>query len=527
MMKKTAFILSLFFYFLNCNLVFCQDSISNQGPIKEVAAYEFELDKKHGDDYSTFPLKEGGALVLFQSNKFLKGGQQLLIFTLLNSDLKEIWMQNHILDNNLEIIEYFQEKDFFYFLLKKNNYEYTVMRLSLVDGGVILIPHKRILNLQVSHFKVLNEVIFMGGKVDNQPVVLRFDYKNEQTKVLASVQQEQIYLDRMDIDTTFNKVIVVLNGNYSRQKNIFINLYDNQGNLERRENIPNNVDYQLLSFRPYLLSETEMTILGTYSLNRHNKTQGIYSINIDGAEINKRFYDFVYLKNFFNYVDITKREKYVEKIAKRKKAGKNKRFVYDFFVRELRLIDEQLYFSAESYTAQFDPQNNMRNAALAATNPYYYSRSRFSRFRNSNYPYSSSNSRQIPSSYKFTNAIICAFSKKGTLKWDNSFTLSEHESDLPLPFTDYQQNGDSLAILHFAKDKLYYKQIYKNELQEQELEKEIYSPEVKKKIPIHGDEKIEAWYDSYFLMSGYENIREEGQLKKRKIYYLRKLKYGE
>lgn len=524
MMKKIVFNLLLFLYFLNANLAFCQDSVLTQSPIQQVATYEFEIDRKHGDDYSTFLLKEGGALVLFQSNKFLKGGQQLLNFTLLNTDLKETWLQNYTFANNLEIIEYYQEKNYFYFLLKKNNYDYTIMRLNLFDGSLILIPHKRILNLHVSHFKVLNEIIFMGGKVDNQPVVLRFDYKNDQTKVLASVQQEQIYLARMDIDTTFNKVIVILNGSYTREKHVFITIYDKDGNLERRENIPNNVDYQLLSFRPYLLSETEMTIIGTYSLNRHNKAQGIYSINIEDSKINKRFYDFVYLKNFFNYVDIDKREKYVDKIVKRKKAGKNKRFTHDFFVKELRLIDDELYFSAESYIALFDPQNGIRYGGLGGNNPYYYNRNRFSRF---GYPYSPENFRQTPTSYKFTNTIICAFSKKGALQWDNSFSLKEHENDLPLPFSDYQKNGDSLSIMHFYKDKLYHKQIYKSKLQEQELEKIMYSDKTRQEVAVHGNENLTAWYGSYFLMSGYENIRTEGQLKRRKIYYLRKLKYDE
>ena len=523
-MKKITFTLSLFLYLLNCNFVFSQDSTSLPSPIQEMAAYEFEIDRKHGDDFSTFSLEEEGALVLFQSNKFLKGGQQLFVFTLFDTNLKVTWRKEHTLNNNLDVIDYFREKNFFYFLLKKNNYDYTIMRLNLTDGSLILIKKKKILNLNVSHFKVLNDVIFMGGKADNQPVVLRFDYKNEQAKVLASVQKEHIYLARIDLDTTLNKVVVILSGNYAKQKSVYINIYNENGKLERSENIPNNIDYQLLSFRPYLLSETEMTLLGTYSLNRHNKTQGVYSINIEGTEINKRFYDFVYLKNFFNYVDSAKREKYVDKIIKKKKAGKNKRFVYDFFVKELRLIDEQLYFSAESYIPLF-VQQNMRNSALAGLNPYYVGKSRFSQFRNSNYPYSSRNSRQIPISYKFTNTIICGFSKKGTLQWDNSFTLKEHESDLPLPFSEYQTNGDSLAILHFHKNKLYHKQIYKNQLQERELEQEFYSDKIKKEVTSHENETIDAWHAPYFLMTGYENSRVEGNLKKKKIYYLRKIAY--
>jgi hypothetical protein len=523
-MKKITLTLLLFLYFLNCNLLFSQDSISRSSPIQEVATYEFEIDRKHGDDYSTFSLQEDGALVLFQSNKFLKGGQQSFIFTLVDTNLKEVWSKAHTLDNNLDIIDYFREKNFFYFLLKKNNYDYTIMRLNLTDGSLVLIPHKEILNLSVSHFKVLNDIIFMGGKADNQPVVLRFDYKNEQAKVLASIQKEHIYLARIDLDTTLNKVVVILSGNYAKQKNVYINIYNESGKLERSENLPNNIDYQLLSFRPYLLNETEMTLLGTYSLNRNSKTQGFYSINIEGTEITKRFYDFVYLKNFFNYVDSAKRKKYVDKIVKKKKAGKNKRFVYDFFVKELRLIDEQLYFSAESYVPLF-AQQNMRNPTLSGLSPYYVGRSRFSRFRNSNYPYSSRNSRQIPISYKFTNTIICAFSKKGALQWDNSFTLKEHESDLPLPFSEYQTNGDSLAIVHFHKDKLYHKQIYKDQLQEQELEKELYSDEIKVEVATHENETLDAWHASYFLMTGYENSRIEGNFKKKKIYYLRKIAY--
>ncbi|WP_027003352.1 hypothetical protein [Hugenholtzia roseola] len=498
--------------------------------------------------YQVFPLAEKG-LVFSMERVFL--GRKEFAFVGYDKELEALWQQTYSLETTeTRIRHYFVEGYYLYFLLYKKNYEYEILRIDARNGDLYQIPYRKLMKFEVQYFRVLKNIALLGGEAEGKAAVIYWNMLTKEQTLLPSLSKKQTYVAGLEVDTENEQILVILNGKYSQNKEIFFNTYTLDGKLAYQTSIFHNDEYQLMTFRPYFIAprrlletetadsvqtqEEQLLILGTYSLKQWQQTQGIYSLMLKGGkEESLKFYDFAYFQNYFGYLDAKAREKVLAKIVKRKKEGKFKRYDHDYFIGDLRIHQNRLFLSLQAYTGVYYGSRFSPNPLTAMPySPYYdYSRYWIRNDRgllrsnmNRYYDYENfwSNSKKAPSIFRYFQTIVCAFDTQGRLIWDNQFSHKEIEKTEPAIFVDYAVKNDTLSFLQIDEPKWYYKQTHSDQFEEERQERDRRTLEKTFKEGRTSDELIYAWYGDYFLHTGYQIIR-AGEEPRRKVFFIHKI----
>ena len=64
--------------------------------------------------------------------------------------------------------------------------------------------------IEISNFKALNFSLFIGGMVNNQPIILFTNLKERKTRILPAVVKGQAEIQSMDLDTIQLLVVLLL-----------------------------------------------------------------------------------------------------------------------------------------------------------------------------------------------------------------------------------------------------------------------------------------------------------------------------
>jgi hypothetical protein len=501
--------------------------------------------------YQVFPLAEKG--LVFSMERIFWGNKEFA-FVGYDKDLNALWQQSYSLsETETRIRHYFVEDNYLYFLLYKKNYDYEILRLDARNGDLYTIPYRKMMKFEVQYFRVLKNIALLGGEAEGKAAVIYWNMLTKEQTLLPSLSKKQTYVAGLEVDTENEQILVILNGKYSQNKEIFFNTYTIDGKLAHQTSIFHNDEYQLMTFRPYFIAprrlleaesadsvqtqEEQLLILGTYSLKQWQQTQGIYSLMLKGGkEESLKFYDFAYFQNYFGYLNPKEREKMLAKVAKRKQQGKFKRYDHDYFVGDLRVDQNRLFLSLQAYIGVYYGSRFSPNpVSVMPYSPYYYSRYWILNDRgllrsnmNRYYDYENfwSNSKKAPSIFRYFQTLVCAFDTQGRLIWDNQFSHKEVEKTEPAIFSDYAIQQDTLTFIQIGEPKWYYKKTVADEFKEGRSEQDRRSLDATFKEGRTSEELIYAWYGKYFLHTGYQIIR-AGDEPRRKVFFINKVYVGQ
>ncbi len=500
---------------------------------------EFEIDEKTGEDYRLIPAGEEGVLVVLANTKPQKNAKRELMATFMDTDLKTLWAKKYLVDNNVELIDYQYTRGKVYFLLERSSNKYQVVNISLKDGAATYIDYEEVKNFYITDFSVIDSVIFFGGTIKEYPAIIRYNYQNQSSIVAPSINQLKADLVGMYVDEKNGVFSAVLKSQQMKDEHsIYIATYDLEGKMLYNFTLDRNRDYNFITFRPQVISDNEMVVIGTYGLKSDDRAQGVYALKTkNGALENLRFYDFGYFRNFFNYLPEKRKERIEAKIAKRRDKGKKKRLRYNLFVHDLKVTDRQIIFAADSYESIRETPNTpiTYDGYGVWRDPLYRTyNSGFKGFDGDYIPAAIVREpipKNRPISYGFTlqSSISCGFDFNGTLMWDNIFYYDEEdvESDFPLEMTNVYADADSVIFLSAFEEGLRYKvsdlRKYTDSVTVDTLQ--LYKPNEKSSRFENGG--ILDWYDNTFLVSGLRNIKSKQYPdNNREIFFLYKVKYA-
>jgi hypothetical protein len=494
--------------------------------IKVVKRVEMEINRKVGENYKVLNLEENGMLVFVESEDYLKAGKKELILTKFDTTLQRQWLRSVTIDYSSRVGLHFQENDFLYLLIDKEDKEYEILKIHIHGGLITPIKYEKIVEMDITHFIGIDNVLIFGGAVDGRPVVIHYDYVYGKPKVLPAVNTLKASLNRIDICKSDKSIFVLRTPTSNKKKESFYyNVFDIEGNLISNTPVPYEKDYILYTFHPYLISQNEWYLFGMYSLVAKDKAQGIYVTHIvNNTQDFVKFYDFIYLKNFFNYL-AKRKDKVLSKIKGQRQEGNIYKHDYNFLVRELKMLDDKILFIADSYSPLYrDGANQGYNV-----NPMFFSGMNLSYRSLTNVnDFMRTPPNRGPIGYKYRHGIVCAFDKKGKLIWDNSLEFKDIETYGHLaPQMQINMGTDSLTMLNFEDGKIFYKRTDKSATNEEVKEIEIPSKEeVKQFVNDREREAVTTWYDNYFIMYGMHQLNANPQQNSsRKIFYLSKLAY--
>ncbi len=497
---------------------------------------EINAENKENKEFMVFQLKERGVLFL-ETHTPAFSEDQTFTFTCYDTSLNKKWTEILPLSNDLKLVHYCLDGPYMYLMFNEERFDYQIYSININDGRWYPIPYRRLFKAVISQFKAVAGQLVMTGESDAQSFIMHLDPKTNEQKIVSGSQYDDYYLANLATDTTSQTFSVVLAGKTSKTKSIVFCNYEANGTLIEKATIPNQTDYNLLSFKAFAKSKDRQILLGAYALRQWSKPQGIYVADMrQGEKPVLKFYDFCYLNNFFGYMKPAKREKYLSRIREKKKDGENSRYNLDLVLDDITLTDNKLVLSGETFTTILQDNRNalgtgVFSPTLMVFNPMLYTRMPYYAFGANTFPYygynniwnNPINSPQV-TQYDYKQAFVCVFDLDGRLLWDNSISLEDIRTINPNLYLACSVMGEQNQLLYLEKGMLFYKNTQKSAASDSVFKQTLMPESPNDRVYDRQGEVFTNWYGNKYLYYGTQQIRNTEKQTRRKVFFISSLR---
>jgi hypothetical protein len=386
-----------------------------------------------------------------------------------------------------------------YWLFEERDTEkFTILRLDLQHGETDVFQGKLPTEVDVQHFKVMGNMAYIGGYYRTRPVVMVFSFFDNSVKVLPYLYTENTEISNLDIDEVHNELTAILYTTKGRNCQFSMKTYSYQGQLLRTTTIPTDSKNSLISGKIMPFDGQNSLLIGNYSQGCTQYSQGLFFSRIQNGEPELlQWIDFGELENFFNYLKPKRKQRTIDRISRQKEEGREPKFRYRLLVHDILHTADELVFVAEVFYLNGKTSGTMMASSKLAEN------------------------------YSYTHAIVCGFDKQtGKLLWDNCLPINDLTSFELLKMVQVTAQNRKLVLAYPKEGKIHTEVIEKNKVVRQPEEFEITSALKDEKITDNNQEQVVAWYDSHFLVYGYQKISsDKNTVATREVFYINKLAY--
>jgi hypothetical protein len=318
----------LFFILIFCSYI----SIAQELKRVEILAGSNQLET------FSIPLGEKGVVVLHHTSKseFIIRGY--------NTDLEQVWIHQGSVDANLDYVTNCYDGKYLNLLFsrfKSNNY--YIVRVNPKDGIVEKFQIFSVEKMEISNFKALNQSLFIGGIVNNNPVILYTNLGEKITRILPVVVNGEAEIQSMDLDTTLQQINVVYSvGKKAKNYQLILKSFDEDGNQLGQITMNPKIEYAQMNAKSTQLNDSLQVVVGTYGhkntigSGRGPSSQGIYfSSYLDGEPQEEKFHSFTQFNNFFNFLGEKQKNKQEKKIKTKEDKGEELRLDYRLLMHEI------------------------------------------------------------------------------------------------------------------------------------------------------------------------------------------------
>jgi hypothetical protein len=509
-----------FFFFLIC--------ITNGlfGQIKQTHTYE--LEKKNYDDYFTvLPAGEDGVIIFRDTDDYRKGDLWQVVS--LDTTLCERWNQELSIDSKYNFKGSELRNSSLYLIFRNGDglkSDYHVLVISIKSGEISRYDIKNDIELKLSHLIIIDDKMILAGYVNNSPTLVSYQFGSERFEVIPGFFKDRSYVvDVKGNKNTFNTITLEkeYNGSFLRLKT-----YSLDGDLIFEKTIETNDKYYFRSAKSSGFINGNIVVSGTYSVKKSYYAAGIYLaiVKPNGQDNIVNFYGFDQFEHFFDYLKPKKAVRLKNKFKRR--AAKGKEIVYSSRVtlNEIKKDGDGFIVEAEIYDPQY---------TRPTRNPYdnsYNSQQDFEQRGRSSQSYSkqASSFQNVDNAdlFKYLQSTLIRFDKNGKIIWDNSFKLSEVESNSLEQTVHFINNDDVINMVCKSTDQIGFKTIQDAEMVEENIEPIKLQYEFDKIIHTYkGTGRSLNWYGNNFIVWGYHKIENkvDTDKKNRNVLFVNKIEF--
>ena len=389
------------------------------------------------------------------------------------------------------------------------------------------------LSREVVELKALDGRLFATVVLQDQLHVtaLLLDVATGQMQYLSSVYESVPTQLTFVADAATRRAEYVLSQTNGRKSRLLLKQLTDKGQLVSSEFVQAESERSLITAQVTPPQDTTARLLmGTYSLRDPTYAQGVFATDLSRpasgvAGINKsplRFYDFLHLKHFFDYLKPSKQARLRQRVARRlARSVSPMRWHYRLLLHELLPQPGGGYvLVAEVYL----PHYRYNGYGTTYGSPFG---SFGNQYRSSGYGYGGPGAVFAPGGYtpygsnrafdgyQTTHALVCGFDRKGNLIWDNIFVvenlrrteLEEAVRLQPLP-------DGRLVLAYLDENKLRYKVVNRGESAPNDLHVPISTgtgtgpAEAALERATDTDQyDLLPWYGGRFVALGYQHVR--------------------
>ncbi|GAB2848963.1 hypothetical protein [Hymenobacter ruber] len=378
------------------------------------------------------------------------------------------------------------------------------------------------LSREVVELKALDGRLFATVLLNDQQHVtaLLLDVATGQMQYLPSVYEPLPTQLTFVADAASQRAEYVLSQTNGRKSRLLLKQLTEKGQLLSSEFVQAESERSLITAQLTPPQDTTARLLmGTYSLRDPTYAQGLFATDLrgganTGAKPPLRFYDFLHLKHFFDYLKPSRQARLRLRTERRlARSVPPLRWHYRLLLHELLPQPNGGYvLVAEVYYPHY-----RYNSYGSYTGPLY------SGIGNQyGSPYGSA---RIFDGYETTHALVCGFDRAGNLIWDNTFVVENlRRSELEEAVRLQTLPDGRLVLAYLDEDKLRYKVVRGAESSpnDQQVPIQIGAGPADNGAE-HATETSQAdllpWFGSRFVATGYQHVRVEHG-KDRDVFFL-------
>jgi len=363
------------------------------------------------------------------------------------------------------------------------------------------------LSREIVELKALDGRLFATVLLNDQRHVtaLLLDVATGQMQYLASIYEPLPTQLTFVADAVSRRAEYVLSQTNGRKSRLLLKQLTDHGQLVSSEFVQAESERSLITAQLTPPQDTTARLLmGTYSLRDPNYAQGLFATDLrptgaTGTKPPLRFYDFLNLKHFFDYLKPQRQARLRQRTERRvARSVPPLRWRYRLLLHELL------------------PQANGGYVLVAEV---YYPHYRYSSYNNFASPFINpsslygSGSSRVFDGYQTTHALVCGFDRSGNLLWDNTFVVENlRRRELEEAVRLQSLPDGRLVLAYLDEEKLRYKLINRAESSPNDHQVPIQTgvDPSGRTGPEHASETWQAdllpWFGSRFVASGYQRV---------------------
>jgi hypothetical protein len=427
-------------------------------------------------DVQLLAMPEDSSIILLVERDPKFTGASTYTFQKLDRELKSSWVKPLEVEERFDFRLLCGEGPMVYALFQE---EYTsnklwVAALNSRTGEIRTTSFDTKLPHEIYGMKVLDGSVFVTVQIEQHLTVLLLNLRAGEFQFLPAVYEPVESQLTFLADSVAKQIKFVVSQNNGVKSRLQVKQISPQGKLLHSEFVQAESNRSLLTAQLSSGDSTHRLMTGTYALRDIHYSQGIFATDLTqgltptGTRPSLRFYDFLNLKHFFDFMSPNRQARLRQRSARRLAADRELRLHYRLLMHDLLPSPEGYVLVAEVYF------------------PHY-------RYANSGLGFVGS--PRTFDGYRTTHAIVCGFDHSGNLLWDNTFVLNDVERRnleetvriRPLP------DGQRFVLTYLDEHRIRYKVIDRTTPSPNDLHTAVLT--------------TLAWYGSRFLAYGYQHVR--------------------
>lgn len=506
----------LFLLFLTSNHLFSQDNrpVRLEIPVKD----DTEI-------YKVIPCSSNGVMIIYLSSETDKSGDMIWVTAMLDPNLMEIWRKNYTLPKGFVLEDALYANNhlvaFFHSPRGSEEFNFRILDVMIQEALLTEVKYKIPERSGLSHFSISNNFALAGlNNKNDESLLLRFDFISKEITAIGTGIEGKVVIESLNIDNENGLITTILRTTGStRKRSYYLVKTSSMGVRQSELALSKFGDNNMINtaFAYSIDANTEM-VIGSYGRSSRTSvidgyesvgvaSTGFFSVLIkNNQEVSSGFYDFTDFQNFYRYLRRPSDLNIRRNPGKAERAAGNMSVDHDLLAHKVFRWKGQYVFIAEAYYPEYRTVTTMVYD--------YYGR-----------PYPSSYS--VFEGYKYLTTFIAGFDSTGAMKWNNDLELRNILSQSLKPRVTAWEDSDGLVLSYTNDGKIVSKLIDGGSTIANISTTDIASLSPRDKIYRDSNSSLEFWYNNYFIVYGYQNIRNSYQSERhnKDIFYINKIAF--
>lgn len=480
--------------------------------------------KDDSELYKVVPCGDNGCAIIFLSDENAKEGQMIWVTSFLDTKLDETHRFNFELPKGFVLEEALYKDNrlisFFYSNRNSADTNFYLVDFKLDDSVYYSVNYSVPGRSGISHFDIGNDYAIAGiNKKNDESMILKYSMTNHNINLLSTGISDKTVIESVGTNDLTGGFSVILRTTQSAKKrNYYLVKFNREGSPYHSHLFSKFEDRLINTAYTHEIDQQKDIIIGSYGTSSRIRSingeeiagvasTGFFSMVIDeGGQESINTYDFNEFDRFYRYL------RRPAEIAPRRTLLRRERPAREI-VSDHNLISHDIFkhngeyvFMAEAYYPEYRTVTTMVYD--------YYGR-----------PYPSTYS--VFEGFRYLTTFVAGFNDEGQLVWNNDLELTDAlTQSLRERVTPFVSDSSHMVLSYVDTDRIAYKMIEKG----QNLNNVTYA----KVDPLHRHDKVQKesnsyilpWYKDYFLVHGYQTIRNSYSSEKAKnIFYLSKVAF--